>query len=109
MYICHAPSTSAPKKPMKATQKWARTSLLARNTAQPFAAARAGQEFVARQHLDARPHRLVPGAAVLVARHQLLAALRKRRRERRDEAGNEHRVGVRLADDEAVQRVGRGA
>src|SRR3954451_7660426 len=102
MYICHAPRTSAPKKPMKATQKWARTSLLARNTAQPFTAAGAGEELVAWQHLDARPHRLVAGAAVLVARHQLLAALRKRRREGRDEAGNEHRVRVGLADDQAV-------
>src|SRR5215831_8581259 len=102
MYICQAPSTSAPAKPTNATQKWARTSLLARDTAEPFSRARSRQELVARQHLHVRPHRLVAGAAVLVARHQVLAGLRERRREGRDEAGDDHRVGVGGADDEAV-------
>src|SRR6188768_583596 len=102
MYICHAPRTIAPTNAANATQKWARTSFLASNTAEPLPGLGLGHELRCRQHLHAGPHRLVAGAAVLVARHELLARRRERRRERRDEGGDQHRVGVRPADDEAV-------
>src|SRR6478735_2918895 len=104
MYICHSPSTIAPRKATNATQKWARTSFLALNTAEPFAAAGPGQELLGRQHLHAAPHRLVAGAAVFVARHQLLAGSLERRGEGGDEARDEHRVGVGPAHHEAVDR-----
>ena len=48
------------------------------------------------------------GAAVFVARHQLLAGLVERRRERGDEARNQHHVRVGRADDEAVDDIGAG-
>src|SRR4051812_27724626 len=102
MYICHAPRTIAPRKPTKATQKWARTSFLARNTAESLPWLGLGHQLRRRLHLHACPHRLVAGAAVLVARHELLARRRERCREGRDEPGNQHRVGVGPADDEAV-------
>src|SRR4029077_8807244 len=109
MYICHAPSTIAPRKATNATQKWARTSFLARNTAESLPWFGPGHELGRRQHRHPRPHRLVAGAAVLVAGHELLARLREGRREGRDEGGNQHRVGVRRADDEAVDGVRAGA
>src|SRR5688572_32766571 len=90
---------------MNATQKWASTSFLARNTADPCAVARLLQELRGRYDLHPRPHRLVADAAVFVTGHQLLTGRAKRRRERGYEAGDEHRVRVRLSDDEAVHGV----
>src|SRR5688572_3507759 len=106
MYICHAPSTKAPRNATNATQKCARTSFLAWNTAQPFSAPGLGNEFVPWQYLHPRPHRFVAGAAVFVTWHQLLTGLRERCRERRHEARDEHCVRIGAADDEAVDGVG---
>src|SRR5437899_13060621 len=72
----------ASRKPAKATQKCASTSFLARNTADPFSAARPREELIGGDDLHPRPHRLVAGAAVLVARHEVLAGLAKRHGER---------------------------
>src|SRR5688572_9648217 len=106
MNICHSPRKMAPRKATKATQKWARTSFLARNTAQPFSATSLGEELCGRQHLHSSPHGFVACAAVFVTGHEVLARLAEGRRERGDEARDEHRVGVRGAHDEAVDGIG---
>ena len=89
-----------------ATQKCARTSFLARNTAEPFAAACAarnscGGRTWTRAHIASWP---VPQYSWHGIRCS--PVFEKRGRERRDEARNQHRVGVGRADDEAVDRVG---
>src|SRR5690349_17651528 len=98
----------ATAKAANATQKCASTSRLARNTAQPFPASALGAEFVGREHSYARPHALVARAAILVARHKVLAGIAERGREGRDEARDKHRVGVRSRDVEPMDHVRAG-
>src|SRR3954468_18803356 len=102
MYICHSPSRIAPRKAMNATHRGDRTSRLARNTVQPLDAARFGQELLRWEHLHPCPHTFVPHAAIFVTGHEVLTRSVECRREGRDEAGHQHRIGVRGAHDEAM-------
>src|ERR1044071_9749387 len=99
----------ATAKAANATQKCASTRRLARNTAQPFSPCALGAEFVRREHSYARPHPLMARAAILVARHQVLAGIAEGGREGRDEPRDEHRVGVGSLDVETVDHVRAGA
>src|SRR5436190_383134 len=92
-------------KATKATQKWASTSRLARNTAHPLSAFRFGEELFGWQNLHAAPHRLVSGPAILMARHQTLTSPVEPGREGRDEARDQHHVGVGLVVDEFARNV----
>src|ERR1700712_4458104 len=96
----------AAAKAAKATQKWARTSLLAWNTAHHLSAARPGEKLVRFDDLHACPHGLMTGTAILVTRHEVLPRFLERSGERRHEAGHQHHVGIGRSDDEAMNRVG---
>src|SRR6516225_9896364 len=76
-HICQVPSSAATRNAANATQKCARQSRSTLRTGNPPIAIRL--ERVLRQNLDGRPHLAVAEAAVLMARHQQIAAARELR------------------------------
>ena len=65
-------------------------------------------ERVAIDDLHVRPHALMARAAILVARHEVVAGLREGRAEGGDVARLDHRVEVRVGHEKAVHDVGAG-
>src|SRR5690348_3799446 len=95
MNICHSPRSSAPAKPMKASQKWARIKRLLLNTIESPPGCRELLEARLVDDLDLPPHALVAIAAEFVARHMTFARLREARVDGRDVAWNQHHVDGR--------------
>src|SRR5262245_6174325 len=105
-HICQVPTSAATRNAANATQKCARQSRSTLRTGNPPVAIRL--ERVLRQNLDSRPHLAVAEAAVLMARHQQIAAARELRVHLRHETRHHHRVHVGAGDQDAVDHVGRG-
>src|SRR5260370_8917332 len=95
---------------MKPSQKCARTSRLLFNTAEsPRTVSVCHLEesrFI--DHLDVRPHALMPGATELVAWHQVVGWLREGGLEGGDITGLEHRIDIRVRDEETVHDIRAG-
>src|SRR5471030_883337 len=109
-HICHAPSSKAPPKLMKPSQKCARTSRLLFNTAEsPRTVSVCHLEesrFI--DHPDVRPHALMSRAAELVAWHQMVAGLREGTLEGGDITGFDHRIDIRVRDQESMYDIRAG-
>src|SRR3954447_16097045 len=108
MNICHSPRTSAPAKPMKASQKCARMRRLLLNTIDSPPGCRKLLETRLLDDPDLRPHSFVAVAAELVAGHLPFAGFREARVDRGNVAGDQHDVDRRLVHEKAVHDVGAG-
>src|SRR4051794_27336006 len=102
MNICHSPSSSAPAKPMKASQKCARMRRLLLNTIESPPCRRELLEAGLVDDFHLRPHAFMAVAAEFMAGHVALAGLREARVDGRDVARDEHEVDGGVVDQEAV-------
>jgi hypothetical protein len=97
----------AGKKQRNAVHKWASGSALLRSTIHPFVRPQV-IEFISRHDHNARCHRVMTKAANFVAGHLVDSWTLKACPYVRDITRDNHGIGVRALDEEAMCNIGAG-
>jgi hypothetical protein len=105
--ICQKPSPTAGKKQRNAVDKWASESTLLRSTIHPFVRPQV-LELISRHNYNARCHRVMTKTAKFVTGHLVRSRALKACPYVRDIAGDNHGIGVRALDEEAMCNIGAG-